>query len=529
MIQTNDEKKPAFYKDNSHKNDLSLNSSNNEKIDFNAEDRNLEMIGITCSILEMSIRRGIADCETTYKEMGSTLVLLLLKVIECCLESSRTEADNGELVLLRGAVLGLNKATEIICHVSRLSLPVRESIASIPGVLSILIRLAESTITPESQVNAYCAIANLSCEPNNVSQLASEPGLMRLLQYQSRGKRLSNCYLSSSTNYLFDVMKHHSVFALMNISSSREVKALLLCEGTFIGSMFTMLKSFKDEPELFRFALSICYNLADPEQFVAASLVSFRNSEVIRILLNIIKTYETYDDVDMRKLLSTLERLVRNIDESIFSQLPSIIGILGPFIIKCDREGPVLIAASILKGLSFDIFASPREDQEALNINEVLIATHYSIIEEKKHSMSMVILEIALGLSSQWNNPKCREFLIRRKDPLRQIAKLSKVPSCTEAVKSMITIAFREIKSHRYQIELDVITNILTYGTPNKDLFLLVHEIVLNVDDGNILAKNEALMIALVKESMSSLDSDREMVVVARNILRDLMDKLNSL
>ena len=190
-------------------------------LDISVEDRNLEMIGNTCSILEMSIRRGIADCETTYKEMGSTLVLLLLKVIECCLESSRTEADNGELVLLRGAVLGLNKATEIICHVSRLSLPVRESIASIPGVLSILIRLAESTITPESQVNAYCAIANLSCEPNNVSQLASEPGLMSLLQFAVTNEEMSNEEYFTRGNG--DLIRNHSLRALMNLAASKQI------------------------------------------------------------------------------------------------------------------------------------------------------------------------------------------------------------------------------------------------------------------------------------------------------------------
>jgi hypothetical protein len=194
---------------------------NDSDLDISIEDRNLEMIGNTCSILEMSIRRGIADCEATYNEMGSTLVLLLLKVIECCLESSRTEGDNGEMVLLRGAVLSVNKATEIICHVSRLSLHVRESIASIPGVLSILIRLAESTITAESQVNAYCAIANLSCEPNNVSLLASEPDLMSLLQFAVTKEEMSNEEYFTRGNG--DLIKNHSLRALMNLAASKHI------------------------------------------------------------------------------------------------------------------------------------------------------------------------------------------------------------------------------------------------------------------------------------------------------------------
>ena len=189
--------------------------------DISIEDRNLEMIGNTCSILEMAIRRGIADCDATYHDMGSTLVLLLLKVIDCCLESSKTEGDNGNMVLLRGAVLGINKATEIICHVSRLSLSARESLCSIPGVVPILIRLAESTITPESQVNAFCALANLSCEPNNVPILAKEPALMSLLQFSVTKDEMSNEEYVTKGNE--DLIKNHSLRALMNLAASKQI------------------------------------------------------------------------------------------------------------------------------------------------------------------------------------------------------------------------------------------------------------------------------------------------------------------
>lgn len=177
---------------------------------------NDDEIRMVCAALEMVFRAQTNFVQIAFDKCGSTLVPMLLRLME------RAEVGN-----MKHADVSILNITKILLYISRLN-ELRLSLARHQGMMDAMSRVATSILNPECRVARMKIIANLAnCEENKTLML-EYPGLL--------GSLLRIAHLDMA-----DGAREYAGMALMDLASAPSNQVPMVKNEKLLGTLVKMV------------------------------------------------------------------------------------------------------------------------------------------------------------------------------------------------------------------------------------------------------------------------------------------------
>lgn len=274
----------------------------------------LAEISLTCDALESVYRASSSHVGTSFDRLGKELMQLLVGVIDNELERRRRIfSDYRNRANSRSAMdpededpfanmgtsdgdLLLHKATKILGHFARVGKAIKP-MAQFPGLINVLLHLTNmrpyAAVPWEARLSALWTLANLACNPENMTLMACTPGLIGSL-VESASRRMRS---GDSLEKTMEILRSKSIAsrAVLNLSWSPENKILLadhvnlidllVALSVYESASYAQSRTIRDiQVATRKHAIGALRNLAAAPLRVKLRMCEFKDGQLLNVL-----------------------------------------------------------------------------------------------------------------------------------------------------------------------------------------------------------------------------------------------------
>jgi hypothetical protein len=218
---------------------------------------NEDEIRMICAALEMVFRASTESVRMNYHEIGSSILPLLLKVIEKC-ESSKF--SNAEVSILN--------VSKVLLYFSRVQ-ELRKPLADHNGMLDTLVRVSSSALSEEARILRMRIIANLCNWEDNKVWMSKHPGFLDSIL------KVAAMDTSSSA-------REYSAASLMDLASSSKTQEDMANHDRLLATLVKLVVADETD-EAREYAVTAIQNLAFSKSN-RVRLVQFSDGVIIEAL-----------------------------------------------------------------------------------------------------------------------------------------------------------------------------------------------------------------------------------------------------
>mmetsp|Transcript_53593 Transcript_53593/g.160398 ORF Transcript_53593/g.160398 Transcript_53593/m.160398 type:complete len:571 (-) Transcript_53593:79-1791(-) len=490
----------------------------------------VEMMGTTCGLLEMMFRHSIADRAEMYNSMGSSVILLLLQIIDHCISSETGDegsvSGNSDLA---GAGSCVDHATEIFCHFARIT-EARVSMANLPGFLNGLLQVVVSRFSDESRANALWVVANLACARENLLLIASHPGLLGVLVNASRPEpaaKPGHVYGASAASTAQRHSRKQAVRALMNLTVSKRVQASLCLNDHGLAEVMVDIMRWGDpNPQTRGFAAAAIVNLANAKDS-AQRLISLKEGTFLVELVQAMHD-ELNNQLTASYCLETFRLLAADGVALEMCSFPEVLQTLADVASNGHAgNNDAVLAASTMKRLATHVSESMIGSEMDSSIPEKFLDSLVRVVMNANCSFLDVLGRIGDALAEYSQHPSNRTLMLRHKGIFDALYKLSTIEGTVRCATASMTIfrSFSEEVSDRHEDTpyedlshylgtdeaIETLANLLC--RPDLEGGIMIDALELTAKLAHIAAcrrlmcRNERLVVALVTKAVQSTSS----------------------
>lgn len=506
----------------------------------------LEMLGTTCGLLEMMLRHNIIDREITYDTVGSTLCLLLLKVIDRCLEpqtpthslKQRIRGVDSSDINEPGS-LALLKSSEIICTFSQM-LSARERLANIPGVLSSLVNLSKNGPTNELRLISLKTISNLADEKENRVMILEQDGLLETIVDELVDMNIEKVDDSRQVNNPYEISEQ-AVNILMNSSQSRTNQNKMASDDKIIQIFLNILECPSLSDKMHR-SVTTCFQYLAQSEENSLKLFSYEDNAVVRVMLHTARGEEN-DKSLVCHALETIRLMSVSETATAIASYPHLLSTVTKIAYKYkDNDWRSIVAAAVLKRLASRINSENLFD---LDLNKTREEVHHSLISSVIHVIlnvgndSIDVIQIlSEALVNQTETPENRDFVMAHEilfTATRKISQIHDSETCTWAASSILA-NLAGVSHNRTLFACEEVAEILSNLINRKNLDMdvkeqvvgTIHDLASSSACIKIMRSNEELMVGLMKQSIpDDEDATSELSRITQKTVILLMENID--
>ena len=500
----------------------------------------LEMLGTTCGLLEMMLRHDIVDRILTFETVGSTLVLLLLKVIERCMESSMKDlsfikmAAGSRSRQPKEGSLALKKSLDIIYMFSEIP-SFRERLANIPGVIQPILNLARNTGDNELRLQALCTIANLACERENVVMIMEHDDVFKTFVNELNNIDIQKLGNGKNTESYCLAMEN-ATEALGNLLVVESNQNKIASDNVTLKVLLQLFQK-KGLSDKMYISLGKCFAYSVQAEENALKVHALKGGIIFSTMLSIASDLSS-DQMLACHALETIRHLIVEETSMKLVSTTDLLTNMTEVACMCDaNDERSFVATAVLKRISSYFHSqkesSPTYQKKHQEMHSKVIDSLIVVARHVPKTFVGILQLISESLADQTQREENCTAIISHQGIFEALQNISEAIGSLDCDIATATIlinlcAVVEDRSVLACEEVpEIIGNLLNRTEFDRDLgqrlLFLINDLTSSLDCIKAMGNNEKLMVGLMKRSVASSNTQDGLLV--NNTISILMNK----